>query len=145
MGAFQKHRLKVLFAGMLLLACLCLPASANKLIVHPDVILPHTSKETVRALFAMRLRRWPSGELVRVFVLPDRNPVHRAFSKRKIGVFPHQLRRAWDRRVFSGVGQAPTLVKDEAEMLNAVVNTPGGVGYVSDSTEVGGARVVPVE
>jgi hypothetical protein len=98
-----------------------------------------------RAVFTMRLRRWPDNTPVRVFVLPDRHPVHREFAKTVLGVFPHQLRRAWDRLVFSGTGQAPTQVEDEAEMLEWVAHTPGAVGYVSDPTVASEVRNLSLE
>jgi hypothetical protein len=93
----------------------------------------------------MRLRRWDDGTPVRVFVLSDRDPAHREFSKKLLGVFPHQLRRSWDRTVFSGLGQAPTEVEDEAEMLRRVAETPGAVGYVSGSAEGADVSIVTVE
>lgn len=112
---------------------------AERLIVHPDTASDTVTSDLVRSLFTMRLRRWPNGAPARVFVLPDRNPVHRNFAKKVLGVFPHQLRRSWDRAVFSGTGQAPIEVKDEKQMLDRVANTPGAVGYVSG--EKGGERV----
>jgi len=120
-------------------------AAANELIVNPSLALTRLDKDSVRSMFTMRLRRWPDGTPVRVFVLPDRHPVHRDFSKTILGVFPHQLRRAWDRMVFSGLGQAPTEIVDEAEMLKRVAETPGAVGYLSAPIERRDVSFVEVE
>ena len=118
---------------------------AQQLIVHPGVVLAGEQRDSVRSLFTMRLRLWSDGAPVRVFVLPDEDPTHWRFSKQVLGVSPHQLRRAWDRAVFSGTGQAPTEVRDETEMLERVATTPGAVGYVADGVEDGRVRFVPVE
>ncbi len=67
---------------------------------------------------------------MKVFVLPDDNPVHSAFVKTILGLFPYQLRRVWDRQLFSGTRQAPTTVADEDEMLRRVTTTPGAIGYL---------------
>ncbi len=99
----------------------------------------------MRALFTMRLRLWPDGAPVRVFVLPDQDPTHRSFSREVLNVYSHQLRRAWDRAVFSGTGQAPTEVRDGAEMLKRVAATPGAVGYVGGGVEDERVRFVPVD
>jgi hypothetical protein len=89
--------------------------------------LPVTS---LRAIFAMRIRAWPDGKPVRVFVLPDRDELHLAFSKEVLRVYPYVLRDTWDRMVFTGTGQAPIEVKSEEELLRQVAATPGAIGYI---------------
>tara|TARA_R110002073_G_scaffold183788_4_gene342033 strand:+ start:510 stop:983 length:474 start_codon:yes stop_codon:yes gene_type:complete len=88
------------------------------------------TKNSLRAIFGMRLRTWPDGMPVKVFVLPDDAPLHKAFAKQKLNVFPYQLRSAWDRLIFSGTGQAPITVNSVDEMLTHVTNTPGAIGYL---------------
>jgi hypothetical protein len=46
-------------------------------------------------------------------------------------MFPYQLRRVWDRQLFSGTGQAPSVVTSQDEMLRRVAATPGAIGYVA--------------
>ncbi len=113
--------------------------------MHPGVEQNRLKVDGVRALFTMRLRQWPDGRFVKVFVLSDRASLHREFSKQLLGVFPHQLRRAWDRMVFTGTGQAPTEVEDEEEMLYRVGSTPGAVGYVSGHIGDKDVRVLQVD
>jgi len=79
----------------------------------------------------MRLTSWPDGTPIRVFVLPDKHPLHVRFSKEILGVYPFQLRAAWDRLVFSGTGLTPHVVETVDEMLERVQVTPGGIGYVN--------------
>lgn len=79
------------------------------------------TRNRLSAIFGMRLRAWADGTPTRVYVLPDDNAVHVAFSKQILGVFPHQLRTAWDRLVFSGTGQAPLEVADEEEMRARII------------------------
>ncbi|GEK49618.1 MULTISPECIES: hypothetical protein [Halomonadaceae] len=78
----------------------------------------------------MRQRTWPDGDAVQVFVLPNRDPVHARFTKEQLAVYPHQLQLAWDRMVFSGMGQAPNRVADQFEMREKIANTPGALGYL---------------
>jgi len=78
----------------------------------------------------MQLDQWPDGNRVRVFVLPDDSAIHRSFSKHKLTLYPRQLRRVWDRQLYSGTGQAPETVRSESEMRHKVATTPGAVGYL---------------
>ena len=98
----------------------------------------------VRSIFGMRLRSWKRDLPIRVFVFNDYNPVHIEFSKKVLGVFPHQLRWSWDRLVYSGTGQAPTYVKSAEEMLESVKNTPGAIGYINRDREHGFVKELPV-
>ncbi|WP_232422401.1 hypothetical protein [Methylosarcina fibrata] len=88
------------------------------------------SQETIREIFFMRLSSWPDGSPIRVFVLPDNNPIHVQFAKEVLGVYPFQLRSAWDRLVYSGTGVAPTTVETQEEMKARIERTPGGIGYI---------------
>lgn len=100
------------------------------LIVQPQNDVTELSRNSLRAIFAMRQTEWPDGTAVKVFVLEDKNNAHIAFCKDILGMFPYQLRRVWDRQVFSGTGTAPTIVKTEQEMLTRIAETRGAIGYM---------------
>lgn len=116
-----------------LIGLLCaLPALADQvLIAHPSVGESEVSLNTTRLVFSMQLAQWPNGTRTRVFVLPDDNQAHRAFTKDLLSLYPRQLRRVWDRQLYSGTGQGPETVADETEMRQRVATTPGAVGYLS--------------
>ena len=108
------------------------PVSAEQLLIaNASVGVDTLSLNTTRLLFSMQLPQWPDGSAVRVCVLPDDHPRHRAFSKDLLSLYPRQLRRVWDRQLYSGTGQAPTTVADEAAMRQAIADTPGAIGYLS--------------
>ena len=120
----------IVASGALLSAAL--PAFADQaLIANASVGVESLSLNTTRLLFSMQLPQWPDGSAVRVFVLPDDHPRHRAFSKDLLTLYPRQLRRVWDRQLYSGTGQAPEIVADEEAMRKAVAGTPGAIGYLS--------------
>lgn len=109
------------------------PAQLQELIVNQDNPPRRLTQNEARLYFTLRLQNWPTGQRVTVFVLSDDHQLHRAFAKRVLGLFPYQLRSVWDRQVFSGTGQAPITVADEAEMLRLVATTPGAIGYLSSA------------
>lgn len=125
-----------LAAGLVALALLapCAPLRAQELIGHAGLRVAELTRNQVRLFFTMRLQQLPDKTQVRVFVLPDDNPVHARFAKAILGLFPYQLRQVWDRQLYSGTGQAPTTVNSEQEMLARVANTPGAIGYVERVT-----------
>ena len=90
---------------------------------------PYTLADT-RAVFMMHQRFWPNGERIKVFVLADSDPLHKDFVKTNLKMYPHQLRRVWDRMSFSGTGIAPTLLYSEQEMIDKIANTPNSIGYI---------------
>lgn len=105
-------------------------ANAQEVVIHPSQQDSQLTLNALRGMFGMRLRTWPDGTPVKVFVLGDDSAVHQAFAKRVLQIFPHQLSRAWDRLVFSGTGQTPQVVKSAGDMLVRVINTPGAIGYL---------------
>jgi hypothetical protein len=104
--------------------------AAQTLIAHPGIGLSELSVNEARLYVTMRHKTWPNGQPVKVFVLADDAPLHRDVTKTVLGMYPYQLRRIWDRQLFSGTGQAPTVVANEAQMLQRVATTPGAIGYV---------------
>ncbi len=100
--------------------------------VHSNIASDGLTRNELRAIFAMRRNTWGDGTPVQVFVLPDDNPVHRNFCKKILKIYPHQLRRIWDRNIFSGTGQAPIEVENLREMRDRLSETIGAIGYVTE-------------
>ncbi len=92
----------------------------------------------------MSQRSWRDGTPVVVFVLPDSSPIHKEFCKKRLGMFAHQLRQTWDRKVFSGTGQAPELASTVEEMRVLVSKTPGAIGYLPETEVDRGVRSIRI-
>lgn len=129
------HRIKYLLGPLAFFMISAVSAENFSVVIVNSTIHQKTflSQSALSAIFGMRLRKWEDGTPIKVFVLPDDNPVHIAFSKNTLNVFPYQLRSAWDRLVFSGTGEEPVRVKSEQQMRMLVGSTPGAIGYLSRS------------
>lgn len=127
-----------------LLFCWAPSIGAQQVIVNGSVPLQFVSKSTLRAIFGMRMRNWPDDTPITVFVLASDAPVHTAFCKEILNMFPHQLQRAWDRLVYSGTGQAPIIVESLEEMAEKIGNTPGAVGYMDRAFIDGRVRALNI-
>lgn len=121
-------RLRLL--SFLLMILPAMTAHAAEIIVHATVPMKHISRSTLRAIFAMRMLKWPDGQPISVFVLNDEEPAHAEFCKENLGIYPYQLRDAWDRLVYTGIGQAPQRVTSLEEMKAWIAKTPGAIGYL---------------
>ena len=120
----------------LAIMCYCLSlcpriAGAADIIVNESVPAVHYSRADACAIFGMHLRLWPNGEPIKVLTLTDDNPVHKEFVKSNLHMFPHQLRRAWDRMIYTGTGVAPIQLGSEREMIEKILTTPNAIGYVN--------------
>jgi ABC-type phosphate transport system substrate-binding protein len=120
------------------------PAPGQELVANASVAVANLSRNDARLYFTMRVKEWPDGTPVRVFVLADEHPLHQSFAKTVLGLFPYQLRRAWDRQVFSGTGQAPVRVDSAQALIERVAETPGAIGYAEDTGSNPGVRVMEV-
>tara|TARA_R110002050_G_scaffold1244_1_gene8473 strand:- start:13155 stop:13580 length:426 start_codon:yes stop_codon:yes gene_type:complete len=123
---------KTFFKYSVLISCLFFSSGHAQvlLIVQPQNSTTELSRNSLRAIFAMRQTEWPDGSSIKVFVLEDKSNIHTAFCKDILGMFPYQLRRVWDRQIFSGTGTAPISVKTEQEMRVRVAQTDGAIGYL---------------
>jgi ABC-type phosphate transport system substrate-binding protein len=142
--AWLRHSLLLVLLG-LAWPSLAVAAEGPMLVAHPDVQTTRLTRDTTRAIFAMRQRTWPDGQAVRVFVLSNDSAVHGRFAKERLAVYPHQLQLAWDRMVFSGTGQAPTRVYSQVEMRERIASTPGALGYLEREYLDDSVQVITME
>lgn len=108
-------------------------ARADDSMITPFSLVEQSGKltrEDLREIFFGRRTRWPDGSQLRVYVLPDQHPIHIRFAKEILGVYPYQLRSAWDRMIYSGTGAPPVVVESLDQMLTNIKQTPGAIGYI---------------
>ncbi len=120
-------------------------AAMAGVIVNPGVEGRSISTSSLRNIYTLRQTVWPNRQPIVIFVLPDDNPVHEAFTKEKLGLYPYRLRQIWDRLSFSGMANIPIEVQDENEMRARVRSTPGAIGYSSKDTAHDGIKTLTLE
>ena len=120
-------------------------AGAVTVIANTSVADTTLTKSKLRRIFIMRQTKWANGEPIRVFVLEQRSELHQSFCKSSLGLFSYQLERQWNKLVYSGLGEAPTTVKDKQTMIEMVASTPGAIGYVDDLIDRDDIRVITLE
>ena len=118
---------------------------AADLVVHRALHQQEITRHVARLIFTMRLLRWSDGTPVTVFVLDDTDSLHRQFTKQVLDLYPRQLRRVWDRNLFSGSGAVPVTVDSVDEMIRWVDKTPGAIGYLPSGYATEAVKVIHVE
>jgi ABC-type phosphate transport system substrate-binding protein len=103
---------------------------AVSVISHPSIDVKSLTTSQLRRIYTMRQVQWSSDVSIKVYVLPSTHFIHKKFSKENLRIFPYQLDRIWNKLTFSGLGVAPTVVIDQAELLRIVSTTPGAIGYI---------------
>ncbi len=69
-------------------------------------------------------------------------PIRAEFYKQATGRDLAQIKSTWSRLVFSGKGQAPKELADNAAVKKAVAADPKAVGYIDKSAVDGSVKVV---
>lgn len=126
------HTTKLQQFLLLLSFCCGLQAvNAHEVIViaHPESSLHSLSVSELQAVFTYDLNA--QKQPTTLFVLDDNHPTHIEFTRHLLHIFPARLSNLWQKKHFAGVGQLPTRVKTEAEMIERVSHTPGAIGYIS--------------
>jgi len=113
-----------------LLVLVCFKSHSLDVISHHSVDVKFLSTSQLRRIYTMRQIRWPNQEAIVVYVLPSQHDTHKHFSKNMLHMFPYQLDRIWNKLTFSGLGVAPRIVKSQEELIYAVSETRGAIGYV---------------
>lgn len=114
-------------------------------VINSKLTQNSVSRNGLSAIFRMRLRHWQDGSPVMVFVLRDDNDLHKLFCKQVLNVFPHQMRRSWNKLVFSGTGQAPITVESKEEMIQKISSTPGAIGYLSSEDITDNIKILKIK
>ncbi|RKF15561.1 hypothetical protein DBZ36_14325 [Alginatibacterium sediminis] len=80
-------------------------------------------------LFSLRQLTWPDGHPVQLVCFPDSNAVHVKFSKAVLDIFPYQLRKHWDRLVYTGVATAPKQVRTDQQLIHTITHNADAIAY----------------
>lgn len=122
-------------AALLFLSALSPLILATEIIVNKSVSLSELTDAEVRAIFTMQKRFWSNNRQIKVYKLSDNSPLHKDFVKNILNMFPHQIRRIWDRLTYSGTGTPPIELDSEDDMIEKIASTPDSIGYLDSQPD----------
>ncbi len=127
-------KLRHLLATVALLAATA--ASAQDIVVVGAPSAAPLTKDQVADLFLGKTQNLTPIDQA------DASPIYAAFYKKATGREVAQVKSTWSRVVFSGKGQAPRQLPDNAAVKKAVAADPKAVGYIDKSAVDGTVKVL---
>lgn len=115
-----------------------------RVIVNPANPMDELDRRFLAEAFLKKSTRWPNDDLVRPVDLNPGSAVRRAFSDDVVKKSVSTVKSYWQQMVFSGRGVPPPEMASEDEVVSFVLKNRGAVGYVSTSTNVLGAKILPL-
>lgn len=143
-------KLQTWFASALLLAilgALAVPATADsgfKVVVHPSSPVSSLSRDQAARLFLKKTLFWPTGAKVTPVDQPDSAAVRAAFSRAVLQKSMAEVAAYWQQQIFSGKAVPPTERASDAQVVRFVLDNALAIGYVADTADVGGAKVLRI-
>lgn len=117
-----------------------------KIIVHADVVEDSLPAKKLSKIFLKKIKRWEDDESITVFDLEAETEVRDDFSRSVHRKSISAIKSYWQRMIFSGRDVAPVEIESEAQMIERIAGTPGGIGYVSGAAELpDGVKVLEVQ
>ena len=111
-------------------------AQALVLIANASNSLNEIRKDQLQDFFFKRVRSWPDGKPVRFFDRLDNSSLRNTFLAEYLNKSSRQVEQFWIAQKFNTGDSAPTQITSDSLMINLVSRFPGGVGYVSDNTDL---------
>lgn len=133
---------------LFILAGICLSLSNSIafadtiVIVNPDSgISKITAKET-KSIFLGKSKKLPNGKPATPVEQPEGNATRDTFNNKVLRKNERKLKAYWSKKVFSGKGQPPKQLADDAAVKAYVKKTTGGIGYIDSSSADASVKTV---
>lgn len=117
-------------------------APAYRLVVNPGNAATAVDRRFVADVFLKKVTRWPQDLAARPVDLADDSPVRRRFSEDVLKRSVPAVKAFWQQAIFSGRNVPPPEVDSDQEVIKFVLRNAGGIGYVSGTASLEGAKVV---
>ena len=91
------------------------------------------SYSEIEDIFTLRSKRWSDGTSIKVFLLPRNHQRTWLFTTKYLNMTPNRYYDLLESRESSGKGNVFQTVESEYEIMMKILNTPGSIGYASES------------
>lgn len=122
-----------------------LAAQTYKVIINEANAVESISKKDLSDIFLKKKSKWDDGSTITPVDLGTRSGTRAAFSIDVHGQSIGAIRSYWQQAAFSGAGTAPLERSSDADVIAFVQSYPGAIGYISDSADASGVKVLEVK
>ena len=127
----KRQAIAVKIVALFSLVSISIPIHAEVwILTHSDQQVELSAKQ-IRAIFSLRQKNWPDGQIIECVVMDDNNKLHKQFCLEALKLFPYFFNDTATREIYTGTAIAPTIVNTEQEMLDTIINNPNAIGYTS--------------
>jgi len=114
-------------------------------IVNPNNPATDADRKFLEDAFLKKVTRWPNDEVIKPADLAPSSSVRKKFSEEVLHRSVDEVKRYWQQRIFSGRDVPPPEFETDDEAIKYVQKHDGGIGYVSGSANLNGAKVIAVK
>ena len=130
---------------ILLAFLLAAPTTAYRVIVNPANPAKSVDRRFLVEAFLKKTTRWGHDEAIRPVDQGPDSPVRGRFSEEVMGRSVAAVKNYWQQQIFSGRDVPPPELDSDEEVVRFVLRHPGAIGYVSNTADIGAAKVVVVQ
>jgi len=99
-------------------------------------------KSQIKKIFLGKLKRFPSGSQTVAITQKASSKTRTEFDKKVLKKSASQLKAYWSKLLFTGKGQPPKEVLNDAEMLELVASNPNMIGFIDASSVSDTVKVI---
>jgi len=110
-------------------------------IVHPSNT-DALDKSTISRLFLNKAKTFPNGTQANAVALADDQAATDEFNNKVLNKSTAQLTAFWSKLVFTGKGQPPKVLPNDAAVISTVASNPGAIGFIDAGAVNDSVRVV---
>lgn len=118
------------------------PARPFRIVVNPGNQVSSLDRRFLSQAFLKKITSWDGGDPIRPVDLPANAEARRHFSEAIHGRSVSAVKSYWQQMIFSGRGVPPPELEGDEAVIRHVTRHPGGIGYVSPSADLQGAKVI---
>ncbi len=138
--------MKKILTKTLLASAIALGAAAAQaevaVIVNSSVGVADISADAAADIFLSKVSALPDGTKMVPIDQEDSQKAREEFYSKVVKKDAAQLNAYWSRLIFTGKGEPPKKVADNAEVVALVSANPNIIGYVDASAVTGGVKVL---
>ena len=120
-------------------------AAGYKVIVNNANGKSALAKKEVAQLFMKKTPQWSDGTPVVAVDQTDKSTVRERFTLEIHGKSVSAVKSYWQQQIFSGRDVPPVEKSSDAQVLAFVKQNAGAIGYVAESADTAGVKVIAIQ
>ena len=129
-------------AILTLSSCPLFALDGFKVIANTEVASATLTPDALKDILTGKTKYWDGGKNIVIVVLPDKTD---AGLKDACGMDSSEFKTFWQRLAFSGRGQEPKRVSDEAALISLVASTKGAIAIAPAGAALTGVKTIDIK